>query len=254
MNGSTRGFARFLCATAIAGTVLFGLVGCSADGKRTTVLQDNARKQGIKLYKDGNYVDAVGSFQNAVAKDPRDFKSFYYLGLSLDATTSYQQAIQAFRSSLDNLKWTQEGRIDKQFRANVQDGLAKAIAKSNSKETELAAMKAKGPESAEDVFVMAKVYRYTGDADSAVEAYQQASLMDVHNFYFQKDYGLYLEQLGQTQKAEVSLRKAYQMNPKDGQVADGLRRLGIVPGPTLLQSGSTYTPPVNTGSANAPRD
>lgn len=251
VNGSTRGFARFLGVAALAGTL--AIVGCNTNGSTgkssNTLLEDNSRKQGIKLYNNGNYVDAAGSFKNAVSKDPRDYKSYYYLGLSYDAIKSYQQAIQAYRSSLDNLKWTQEGRIDKAFRAKLVDALAQSIAKSDTQDVELAAHKT----TAEDFLVIAKVHRYVGDADSSLEAYKRATLLDPTNFFIQKDYGLYLEQLGQTAKAEPVLKTAYQLNQSDAQVADALRRLGVVPGPSLLERNYSSSP-VSSGTAAAPKD
>jgi Tfp pilus assembly protein PilF len=229
MNGFISRFVRFACVAVIGGAFFMG--GCvGGERGKQQLLQDNARKQGLKFYKDGNYVDAAGSFKNAVNKDPRDYKSYYYLGLSYDAIKSYQQAIQAFRSALDNLKWTQEGRTDEALRAGILDSLARSIANSESPDIELEAHKT----TAEDFFVIAKVHRYGGDADSALEAYKRAALLDPSHFHIQKDYGLYLEQLGQTKQAEPVIRKAYQLNPKDPQVADALRRMGIVPGPSLL--------------------
>ena len=44
---------------------------------------------------------------------------------------------------------------------------------------------------------------------------------------------LYLEQLGQTKRADGELRRAYTLNSKDEEVAAALRRLGVVPGPSL---------------------
>ena len=92
-----------------------------------------------------------------------------------------------------------------------------------------------GKRPAEDAWLRAKVHRYSGDADAALEAYTQASLQDPNDFYIAKDYGLYLEELGQAQTADVQLRRAYRMNSRDQEVAAALTRLGTVPGPALKE-------------------
>ncbi len=53
------------------------------------------------------------------------------------------------------------------------------------------------------------------------------------DFTLLKEYGLYLEQLGQNQKAETVLRQAYSRDSQDDQVNAALRRVGVVPGPSV---------------------
>ncbi|HEV7299570.1 MAG TPA: tetratricopeptide repeat protein [Tepidisphaeraceae bacterium] len=229
MTSSIRAFSRFVFSVVLVGTTLIA-GGCNSDAGP---LPDNARKQGIKLYDSGKYTDAAGSFQNAVRQDPRDYVSFYYLGESYSALKSYQQAIQAYRSSLDTIDITRTGRLDKQFRMKIMDGLANAIAKSENREAEITSQTAGGADVAQNVLIVAKVHRLTGDADAALEAYNRATLADPKNFLAHKEYGLYLAQLGQNQQAEAMLRKAYTLNAGDQQVNDALRKLGVVPGPTI---------------------
>ena len=229
MTSSIRAFSRFAFSVALVGSALFA-GGCNSEAG---VLPDNARKQGIKLYDSGKYTDAAGSFQNAVREDPRDYVAFYYLGESYSALKSYQQAIQAYRSSLDTIDLTREGRLDKPFRMKIMDGLAGAIAKSDNREAEITTQTAGGKESAQNVLVVAKVHRLTGDADAALESYNRATLLEPKNFLAAKEYGLYLAQLGQNQQAEVMLRRAYTLNGDDQQVNDALRKLGVIPGPTI---------------------
>jgi tetratricopeptide (TPR) repeat protein len=231
-KSTSRGIFTYVCA-ALLGSSVLSTVGCQQD---SGAFADNSRKQGIKLYKDGNYADAAGSFQNAVRQDARDYESWYYLGVSYDALKSYQQSIQAFRSALDTMNTTMEGRRNKAFRAKVIDGLAITIAKSNTRQIETDAIRARanGRETAEDFLILAKVNRYSQDADAAIEAYNRAVLLEPNNYPITKEYGLYLDQLGQAQKAEPLLRRAYQMNAKDEDVIAALRRIGVIPGPSLL--------------------
>ena len=43
------------------------------------------------------------------------------------------------------------------------------------------------------------------------------------------------------------LRRAYAINPNDEQVAAALRRIGVVPGPSLKDRNALATPPVPLG-------
>jgi tetratricopeptide (TPR) repeat protein len=244
VSKSTRGFSTFLLTVALSGSLL-AVTGC----QESVTFADNSRKQGIKLYKDGQYADAAGSFQNAVRTDPRDYVSYYYMGVSYDAMKSYQQAIQAFRSCLDTMTMTMDGRRDKAFRMKTIDALAISIAKSDTRDIETTAIRdrANGRETGEDFFILAKIHRYSGDADAAIESYNRATLIDRDSFAITKEYGLYLEQLGQAQKAEPLLRKAYQMDAKDEDVIAALRRIGVIPGPSLLDK--DYAKPPGTGTS-----
>ena len=93
----------------------------------------------------------------------------------------------------------------------------------------------------------AKVLRYTGDADAALEAYNQAGLQDPNDFYIAKDHALYLSELGQTQSADVQLRRAYRMNSKDPEVIAALQKVGTVPGPALKEKNELAKPPIPQG-------
>ena len=72
----------------------------------------------------------------------------------------------------------------------------------------------------ESQFLLAKINRGIGDADAAIEAYSQASLTAPKDFDIAKEYGMYLLQLSQNDKARSELRRAYALNPKDQQVAE----------------------------------
>ncbi len=241
--------ARLLTLTCITGLVgsTALVTGCQhndAIGKQQLLL-DNARKQGITYYEAGDYANAAGSLQNAVRQDPRDYLAFYYLGMSYDGLTSYQQAIGSFNSALDMIQKDREGKFDKSTRLKIINGLAGSIAKSDNREREIATIlqRVNSRDNAQDWFILAKTYRNMGDADAAMDAYNRANKLEPRNFIIAKDYGLYLEGTGQAAKAEQMLKSAYRIDSSDNQVADALRRLGIVPGPSL-----------NSNSASAPRD
>ena len=230
---------------ALAGGFLVaGAVGCNTSNLLTYAQE--SREKGLKQFKAGDYENAAGSFRSATRQDPRDYKSFYYLGASYDQTGSYQQAAQAYQSSLKVMDVTLEGKQDKAWRAKTIDGLAIATAKGHDRTASIA-LPAAGKRPAEDAWLAAKVHRYTGDADAAIASYTTAALQDPNDFYIAKDFGIYLEELGQTQQADRELRRAYKMNSQDPEIAAALRRVGTVPGPALKEQKQLAQPPIPQG-------
>jgi Tfp pilus assembly protein PilF len=251
---SISGFARTIGAAALSVTILVGSTGCgnSSGGNQNSgmiaVTNTKAvRDTGIRQYNAGEYTDAAGTFKNATRQDPRDYQSYAYLGDCYQQMGQQQQAIQAYKASLDTAGRSYQGREDAAFRARTLEGLAGAIVKSGEVEIDAAQSAANGSGTAENYFLMAKIHRNRGDADSALDAFNRASLLGPKDFYIQKDYGLFLEQIGQNQPAEKTLRKAYSLNSKDADVVAALRRIGVVPGPSLYDQSALAKPPVPKG-------
>ncbi len=223
--------ARRFVLTAAA---LLAAAGCA--GPEVFTYAKDARAQGLADYNTGDYVNAAAAFANATRQDPRDYQSFYYLGASHQATGDYQQAIGAYRSSLDVAPLTLAGKQDVGLHYRTRDGLAQCIAKSGTssdEETTLEKQVAAHPD-VDDQWMLAKIYRYAGQADEAVEAYSKAVLLDPGRFDVTKEAGLYEEGLKQNDRAAFSLKKAYADNPNDDEVNAALRRLGVVVGPSLM--------------------
>ena len=239
-----RSVRTWVAAVVVGGTAL-AAVGCTGTSSMLTYATD-AREKGLKQYKAHEYENAAGSFRSATRQDPRDYKSFYFLGECYRAMGSNQQAAQAFQSSLRVMDLTLEGRQDKPFRAQAIQGFGAALAQGHDKTVEIA-MPQPGKRPAEDAWLRATVFRHSGDADAAAEAYTAAALQAPNDFYIAKDFGLYLEELGQTRQADIYLRRAYQLNSTDEQVANALRRTGTVPGPGLKDKDALARPPVPQG-------
>ncbi len=208
-----------------AGALLIGAVGC-AD---SLVYAKDSRANGLALYNQGEYGEATACFANATRQDPRDYRSYYYLGASYDAMHSYEQAVEAYHACLDVMPLTLEGANNTSYRLRALDSLATAIAHCDSHGVETAALEKKcaGKASVEDQWLLAKIYRYTQDADAAVDSYNKAVLIAPTNFVLAKEAGLYDQSLGQTQRATFALKKAYAVNSDDRQVNAALRQLGV---------------------------
>src|SRR5260221_13474386 len=99
-------FGSLRLVTALLAVPLLG--GCS--GMFTKY--EDPQETGLRLYQEKNYPEAAGAFRNAVRKDPRDYKSQYYLGVACDADGRYQEAIEAYRSALGVMNITYEGQDD----------------------------------------------------------------------------------------------------------------------------------------------
>jgi tetratricopeptide (TPR) repeat protein len=232
-------------------TPVFALLGCLLVGGCADILtySKDSQAKGLELYREQQYADAAGAFRNAVKQNPQDYQCYFYLGESEEQLNQHEQAIAAFRTALTEMTHSMQGKSDIEFRQNVLNGLASAIAKSDRRDAEINEIQsqATGNGSAEDWFILAKVFAYRGDADSALDAYNKAELMDPQNFYIAKEYGLYLERTGQTQKAELPLEKAYAMNSEDVDVNNALRRIGVIPGPSLKDQDALAKPLIPRG-------
>jgi tetratricopeptide (TPR) repeat protein len=236
-----------IASAALAGSMLFA-TGCGD----ALIYAKETRGQGMALYNEGNYGDAAATFANATRQDPRDYKSYYFMGASYEAQRAYQQAISAYRTCLDVMPLTLEGKSNISFRYHTIDSLATAISKSATSSQEAASLerKCKAKASVEDQWLLAKVCRYSGDADAAIDAYNKAVLIAPDNFTIAKEAGLYEQELGQNNRATFALKKAYAVNPDDPQVNDALRRLGVVAGSGSSESDLAQPPlPMSQGAA-----
>lgn len=237
----------------LAGTgvvlLAFG-IGCADN---FTHARESQRK-GVTLYQQGSYADAAGAFRNAVRQNPREYQSYYYLGACYEAMGQYQQAIQAYKQGRAAQAESMYGKNDTVFQMKLVNGLASSIAKSDQRdvETDAVVQRANIKSDPADWFLLAKIYSYRGDADSAIDAYNRACLLDSMNFAYAKDYGLYLEKIDQPRLAESPLRRAYSLKPTDEQVVLALRRIGVIPGPSLRDESALAKPPIPKGPLPEP--
>ncbi len=239
------GFGSSLVLSGALLTSVMMSAGCSD----VITYSKDFTNNGIKLYNQGEYADAAGSFRSATRQDPRRYEAWYYMGASYDQLKSHGQAIQAYKTGLDVMQTTVTGRQDLEYRAKLLDALAASIAADSDRQghIDMLVNDARKTQKSEDYLVLAKIFRTTGDADTSLDYYQSAALLDRDNVLVQKEYGLYLEQLGQARRAETPLRRAYALNPEDEQVSSALRRIGVVPGPSLKDEGELISPLVPRG-------
>ena len=204
---------------------------------------------GKRYYNSADYAQAAGAFRNVIRDNPLDYEAHYYLGVCYDRMNAYQEAMLSYKTGLDVRPLTYAGKEDEAMHLKLIDGLAITIAKCDARDSEMDALQAKArkTQSAWDYFLLAKISRYSSDADAALEQYNHSALLDNHNFPILKEYGLYLQQLNQSARARAVLWQAYALNQDDAQVATALRQDGVVPGPSLKDKSDLVQPVIPVG-------
>lgn len=242
-------FARAAAAAVLAAGGAGLLLGCNG-GVNPEMITYNPRAfrdQGVAQYNKADYVNASSSFKEALRQEPGDYTSRYYLGECFDKMGQPQRAIEEYRTTLSVMSKSLEGKGDVAVRGKVLEALSEAIAHEPDRTADLALIERQQPRSAENAVLLARIYRYSGDADTALTRYDEAQNIEPANALIAKEYGLYLEQLGQNKRANSQLRHAYAMNTRDEEVAAALRRLGVVPGPSLKSEDQLEKPFVPLG-------
>lgn len=243
-------FPRRLLPLLITGACAVGLAGCNTD---MMTYSKDAEQAGLAQMNDGKYADAAGSFQNSVRQDPTNYKTRFYLAECAEQTQQYTLAIHSYKACLDLLPSTLAGQEDTTTHEQAMDNMARLLARvdENSAQTDLLLQEAEQSHSPDYFRVVARAFRYKSDADTALDVYHRALLVDEHNFDINKEYGLYLVRLGQTDKASQPLREAYRSNQSDAQVNAGLRQIGINPGPALMPAGPMANPVMPRGPGDS---
>jgi tetratricopeptide (TPR) repeat protein len=239
-NCNLRGFLTAGLAVGLSGAALLALGGCA---DMLTYSQD-AKKQGAQEYNDGKYADAVGSFMNAARQDPTNADTEYRLGLSYEQNKNYHEAINAYKTCLRLIPAPGTAMYNPTLHDQSFERLARVVALTDSSNTEtnLIVKTALDNNSSSDYQLLGRIFRYRGDADTAIEDYRQATKFDPDNFSASKELGLYLLKLGQNQDAAMVLRDAYRLNQDDKVLNDSLMRIGMVPGPDLLAQSRMKAP------------
>jgi tetratricopeptide (TPR) repeat protein len=221
--------------TRLAAGLLIGgaaFSGCSSDVHLLTNPK-KSRLEGVAHYNRGAYGDAAGSFRNTVRQEPRDFRAHYYLGLSYEALGAYQQAIQAYKTGIASMTTTLQGQDAIDFRQRIMNRLAALIAAGDQQDAEKELLQQQASDAslaaerrAEAYFLLAKIHRYRGDADSAITAYAGGMELNFRDYWLQKEAGIYMLQAGQKQQANAPLARAYKINTRDAELNAAIDQAG----------------------------
>jgi tetratricopeptide (TPR) repeat protein len=205
------------------------------------------RVEGNRLMAMKDYQGAAGAFSQATRMDPRDYQSHYYLARCQEELKQYQLAFKSYRTALAISQTNDELGM----RPKIIDSYASCVAQHDERDVELngAEAEARANPTGDNHILLARTFRYRGDHDMAIRAYNQAALADAKSFAIHKEMGLYLlDTLGQTKEAELPLRKAYSLNSQDQEVQAALRRLNLVPAPSVKERDEAGRPMAPKGS------
>jgi Tfp pilus assembly protein PilF len=235
--------SRRIVNIVASGGLFLALVGCNTD---MITYSKDSQHQGLSQLNDGDWVDATGSFKNSVRQDPTNYQAQFYLGECYEMGKQYDLAAHSYETSLDSMSKTLSGRQDTAFHDQAMDHLARLLAVADPSESQLNLLiqQSQQNHSGEGFRIVARAFRYRSDADSAIQNYRTALLMAPHDFDINKEYGLYLIQLSQSQQAVTLLREAYRQNQNDMQVNSALRQLGITPDDHLINGEADSNQPV----------
>jgi tetratricopeptide (TPR) repeat protein len=204
-------------------SVLAAVILCACATQRPT---PTVRESGDLRFKRGDYIGAAVEYQEIVARFPGDWEAQYKLGL---CQMELGQLAEAERS----LTIAHSRRRD---HWGITDALAEVLYWQGD-EAKLFAFLRQQAESTQSVGAYLRLADYSmkmNDPDSATVAIETAIELDgaqsVEPYILAADLA---EQLGDTELAILRLRQALGMAPEDERIADRLRALGEVPGPTI---------------------
>lgn len=214
---------RRVLTTAVLCVSLLAAVGCET----TTMM----REKGVDALRADNLELAEHHFARAAQREPEDYLSQYYLGMVHLRKNENLKAQLALERALTLRPETSEmytGRIldmlaEAMFRQGRYDSLHTFLERSASYY-----------HGTGDYLRQAKYLVKTGDIDSAKVAFRKAA------FFAAKDdptpyiaIADFYAGLNDVPNAVAALRYAYYVSPTNPEVAAGLRKYGIVPGPTV---------------------
>lgn len=218
-------FARSSRSIVLAALVLLMLLGQA--GCETTLMM---RQKGYDALRAGDYVEARHQFGRAVEKSPQDYLSQYYLGvtyLELGEPLKAQLALERALTLRPQGSARTGDILDKLALAMYQQGRYDSL-------HAFLARSASYYGRTQDYLRQARYLAKTGDLDSAKVAYRKAAY-----FADKGDARPYLaiaefySSFNDVPSAIEALRYGYYVDPTNERIADGLRKYGIVPGPTV---------------------
>ncbi|MEM9883407.1 MAG: tetratricopeptide repeat protein [Planctomycetota bacterium] len=189
------------------------------------------REQGFDKYRQQDFAGAAEDFRTAVDMKPGDYRSQYYLGVSLLQQDQFVAAQTPLEQALilrpDDPDWT----------PRIADAIAESYYGQERTEALYAFLDEKIAENNQqtrDYLRKAEFLGRLGDADGQREALSKAAFFappgDAEPYIALADFYV---SVNDVPRAIGSLRQGYFVNPESDEVKDRLRGLGVVPGPTI---------------------
>lgn len=216
------GIGRAVCTGVLAAALLASLVGCETNIR--------LREKGQLAAGRGDYEQARAYFEKAAQRKPTDALAHYELGktwLELDAPlkaqASLERALVLEPANPDLTPHLLDLIAESIYRQGDYDALHNFFERTSG-----------AYHTARDYLRQARYMVKVGDLDAAAQAYRKAAYYappgDASPYLAVADF---YESVNDTPNAVAALRYAYYVDPQSQEIADRLRRHGVVPGPTV---------------------
>ena len=200
------------CVLVAVSIIFFITSGCNLAATGHNV-------QGKRLYEQGQFAQALTTFQKAARANPRNADAYYnmaatyyYLAKQQNNATWIRQAEQLYRQTLN---------VDQQH-VDAHRGLAVLLAESGRSQEAfqlLTNWRARSPFSAEPLIELARLQTEFGDRSRAMQTLADALNVDATNARALKAMGQMREEAGEYQLALDNYIRSYQANNLQTDVA-----------------------------------
>jgi len=187
---------------------------------------EQVRQSGDRHFKLEMYAAAADDYRELTERYPGDWVGHYQYGLCNLELGNYGEARRSLRVALDR----RPGEV------KIEDALAESMFRARDAESLYAFLRerAESTQSASAYLRLARYAMEMDDPDSAKVAIETAIVLDegrtVDPYIAAADLA---ERIGDREGAVRRLCQAYGIDPKNTIVADRLRAMGEIPGPTI---------------------
>ena len=206
----------------------FGLVIVAMamlNGTGCRLMSTGQNVQGKRFFEQGQYTQAIDSFQQALRTNPRSADgwynlgaTYYYLGKQQKNPTWLQQAHQFFDRAL---------QVDPDH-ADARRSLA-ALMIDNNRVNDAFAMiqswRASAPRDPAPVLELARMYRESGNRNQAIQLLVEALNIDPNNSVALRAMGVMREEAGDVRSALQNYIRSYQANNMQPDLAQRIATL-----------------------------
>jgi len=188
---------------------------CLAVASCCAVVGCNANKynvEGKRLYEQGQYPQAISSFQQALKVQPRDANAYYNLGVTFHQLGNQAKNPQTLAQAESFYRQAIENNPD---HVEAHRGLAVLLAETNRKELAFQTLRdwlSSRPDSTDARIELARLYKEFGDKTTATQLLSDALNVDYRNARALRALGHIREENGDLAQAIANYQRSYEIN------------------------------------------